>query len=486
MAGGAPELPKPRVVIMGMTGAGKSTLGNALLGYDPECKDCLFPICIGMDSCTTNTTYSAGAYLGGKGDGTNVTVVDTPGFSDINGEDVQAVQVDQMMEVLEGQVKEGNAILLLIKGDGFNRFDAELIKMLREMTFLFGEKMWKNIVIGISFWSYSQSAIDDRNDECQLVPTWCRDETWIKGQINKQIQEKLHTNITLPFVFIDSWSQVDDNLDDAVQQEHFMEETQKLMELMLNRDELKFQTVTGVLNENQDLRDEIHYRVTDLDSTTTQQEHDVQSLFSKLAITEHNNNKNEERYNEQDPTMKELMERTNNSLQSIFTRREDLAGQVPPIGSIIGWIGSEFTGEELLDNGWQLCDGSEIMIGPMKGQRTENLNGDGRFLRGGAEPGVLQDDAFQPHMHEVVDDKHGHTDPGHTHTMNIEGVDCGPSKVNGAKLSGVQLDNKIPTSEKAQAIIQDAHTNIKIQAPEPAGAETRPDNMAVQWIIRVI
>jgi hypothetical protein len=44
--------------------------------------------------------------------------------------------------------------------------------------------------------------------------------------------------------------------------------------------------------------------------------------------------------------------------------------------------------------GWMKCDGSLIDKGPWKNFVTPNLNGEGRFLRGGT-PLEMQDDAFQ-------------------------------------------------------------------------------------------
>ena len=53
-------LPFPHLLILGATGVGKSTLADVLLGEDPNCKNCTFPICGGSDSCTKETKYAAG------------------------------------------------------------------------------------------------------------------------------------------------------------------------------------------------------------------------------------------------------------------------------------------------------------------------------------------------------------------------------------------------------------------------------------------
>ena len=66
LAASGEEYPDPRILIVGPTGSGKSSLAEALLGCDPtDGSDvCMFEVCNGLDSCTKNTTAGIGAWLG--------------------------------------------------------------------------------------------------------------------------------------------------------------------------------------------------------------------------------------------------------------------------------------------------------------------------------------------------------------------------------------------------------------------------------------
>ena len=57
LAASAEDYPDPRIVIVGPTGAGKSSLAEALLGCDPTdaSEVCMFEVCNGLD-CTAPRT----------------------------------------------------------------------------------------------------------------------------------------------------------------------------------------------------------------------------------------------------------------------------------------------------------------------------------------------------------------------------------------------------------------------------------------------
>ena len=72
------EYPSPRIIILGSTGVGKSSLANVLIGRDknfkdPDGKGC-FNVGAGIDPVTTSTCAKEGKYLG-NGEFTEILMI---------------------------------------------------------------------------------------------------------------------------------------------------------------------------------------------------------------------------------------------------------------------------------------------------------------------------------------------------------------------------------------------------------------------------
>jgi len=240
-----PKYPSPRIVIVGGTGCGKSSLANALLGCDPLSTDCLFPVCPDLDSCTKETTIGLGSW---RGTGDNITIVDTPGFGDSDGDDGELIQ--EMMDVLSNQLKSANSIVLAIDGST-PRFSSDVQDMLRQMSSIFGNNFWNFTLIGVTKWEMSQDAIDKRNETCQHHPDYCKDEAWFIREFSSQFEEKFQQNRTFTFAFMDSYSQTYPGSEDPVQQDHWINETSKLWKEATSKNQtFDFLTIDDIMEEN--------------------------------------------------------------------------------------------------------------------------------------------------------------------------------------------------------------------------------------------
>lgn len=91
---------------------------------------------------------------------------------------------------------------------------------------------------------------------------------------------------------------------------------------------------------------------------------------------------------------------------------------VAPVGAIIAWHKNLFSTTPTIPEGWAECNGQVIadIDSPMNGQQIPNLNGLGKFLRGGSASGVDQAQDFLQHTHTGA--SHSHSVNSHTHDLS--------------------------------------------------------------------
>jgi len=462
----------PRLVIVGQTGSGKSTLSNVLLGQSPDCENCTFTICDTHDSCTKETTYAVGNWLGG--DGEIFTVVDTPGFGDSDNEDTELI--DEMMGVLHTVVKGANAVMLLVDGTE-ERFDAAMQQMIREMQALFGEALWENTILGVSHWAYDANSVNQRNFTGKT-------EEAFMAEWNELLHTKFHIETTLTGVFIDSWSQQPWNLGDAMQQEAFVRETEKLWKFFESHEEFPFRTIEDVLAENEAYKEENRWLNDVIVNNISQLTLMIQDNKDTIGIVSQEVINNEGHIATNNLRIQE-------NTANIGSISEDMLALLP-VGTVTAWIGADSDGSSL-PAGWQRCDGSAIVTGPMVDTRTPDLNGEsGHFLRGGTfrQVGSTHEDQLGAHSHSasanINDPGHTHQDQGHSHGYQDE-YRSGGDGDNAHDHSMSVLQDKHKSTDTGRASITKEFTNIAVEVNvESAGSsETYPKHMVVEWIIKI-
>ena len=146
------------------------------------------------------------------------------------------------------------------------------------------------MMVGVSKWPYDQYNIDRRQQDCDYYgdpSDKCKNEAWFIRELSQQLQEKFEIERNLTFAFMDSFSQSGPNLNDEVQQSHWIEETNKLWSEATSRNEtFDFKTIDDVLEENALCKEE-NNRLNDIIAEDIKQlKENVTSLDNKIIRNE--------------------------------------------------------------------------------------------------------------------------------------------------------------------------------------------------------
>ena len=197
------KFPSPRVVILGGTGVGKSSLANVLLGRDKNYdgggrfNNGCFQVSSRLEGGVTKETCSArGSWLG-LTDNQNFTVIDTPGFGNQLVEEQQTIK--NLVSALKDDIKWVHVFVI-----AFKQTDNRMTDSLRSMIFLFekmfGSKFWGNAVLEATHWNFGNNA---RRIREAAKPPITRD-FWT-AEFNRKLQENFSLQRNLSSVFIDSF-----------------------------------------------------------------------------------------------------------------------------------------------------------------------------------------------------------------------------------------------------------------------------------------
>jgi len=142
--------PSPRIVILGATGVGKSSLANVMVGRDKNFnganfRDGCFKVSAGLDSITKKTCADQGYWLGDVNK-ERFTVIDTPGFGDRLLAEEKTIE--NLVTTLRDQIRYVHVFIIAFKQND-NRMTNSLRSMISLFEKMFGKKFWDNAILEV-------------------------------------------------------------------------------------------------------------------------------------------------------------------------------------------------------------------------------------------------------------------------------------------------------------------------------------------------
>ena len=227
------KYPNPRIVILGATGVGKSSLANVFVGRDKNYDgtyhrgkyftDGCFKVSTGLDSITKRTCPDRGYWLGNT-TGDEFTIIDTPGFGDKLIEEQKTIE--NLVTTLRDEIQYVHLFVI-----AFKQFDNRMTNSLRSMIGLFekmfGTKFWENAILEATHWNHGSEAERIR---MEAKPKITR-EFWT-SEFNRKLRSEFHLKRDLQSVFIDTFYHPGSPVESRI----FEEETEKLWDYAKTRD----------------------------------------------------------------------------------------------------------------------------------------------------------------------------------------------------------------------------------------------------------
>lgn len=242
----------PRIVILGATGVGKSSLANVLIGrdknyngagYDHGCFR-VFGLNNAESSVTKKTCQEQAHYLG---DPTMpvFTIIDTPGFGNDLIEEERTIE--DLVNILKDEIKYIHAFVIAFKQQD-NRMTASLRSMIGLFQKMFGDRFWENAILEATHWNFHEHAVEMRNRSNPRLT-----EDWWTSQFNSIFAKEYGLRLRLDSVFIDTY--YDKN--NPPEKEKFDHNTEKLWKFASTRNPFECKDIKIALTEIRSLQNYI-------------------------------------------------------------------------------------------------------------------------------------------------------------------------------------------------------------------------------------
>ena len=230
-----------KVLIVGKTGTGKSSLCNVVAGKAHDAD--LFPVSAEAHGCTGTTTFGNVFFNGIKE--TPVSLIDTVGFDDPE-RDTDATIISDLVIKLRTKCDYVNLFVIAANGQD-PRLDGSLIGMIRIFEGMFGAKFWSQAVIVFTRLRMDSGSIELRKQITKQT------DAQLAAKYIKSVQDKFPRGKGLKYLILDS-CRVTSNREE---EDAFQKGMQELWKMVEKAPPLDTEDVKKVETESRKLKREI-------------------------------------------------------------------------------------------------------------------------------------------------------------------------------------------------------------------------------------
>ena len=230
---------RKKLLVIGKTGTGKSSLCNVLTGNLPNAK--AFPVSGKATTCTEETTFADADFCGVPSK--PISIVDTIGFDDPTKDHDAKIIADLVLQ-LQQNCDYVNTFVMAVNGQN-PRLDGSLLQMIKIFEKMFTSKFWDQVVVVFTRLHMDKPSIERRLEENE----GSTDDILAKEYLS-EIERLFGVETSrLNYLFLDSQYR----RTDVEEVQAFFNHSERLYNHLMEMPGLPTSEITTVLTENQRL-----------------------------------------------------------------------------------------------------------------------------------------------------------------------------------------------------------------------------------------
>ena len=233
-----------KILIVGKTGTGKSSLCNILAGLDFN--NPMFTVSADAQSCTEHTTL-ANVYFNGNII-RPISIIDTIGFDDPD-RDTDTDIIEDLRTTLKTRCDHVNLFAIAVNGQS-PRLEASLVGMIGILQEMFGEPFWSQTVVIFTRLSMKESTKEDRERSAGKTDQKLAQEYLLA------VRKKFPSCRALKYLFIDSCR----DRSDTTSEQTFQSSMEQLWSMLQGAPELSTDRVKKAQSEKAKLLEQLEKR----------------------------------------------------------------------------------------------------------------------------------------------------------------------------------------------------------------------------------